>query len=339
MVNRTQLRRSKTIQQRTGRTFHVATRLLPQRVRHQTYVLYAFFRLADDVVDAGSVTDPAAQRETLERFRDEALGRAETDDPVLAAFDEVREEAGIRDEDVEAFVDAMLADVTTARYETYADLRAYMGGSAAAVGRMMTTVMDVDDPERARPHATALGEAFQLTNFVRDVREDLLELDRVYLPETTLDAHGVADDDLRSLSFTPAIEAAVRDELRRAEDLYREGVAGIRHLPEDCRFAVLLSAVLYAEHHHLIRERGYDVLSATPQLGAARKAMLVARTWWHWRRTGDPEVAFRRSACFDAADVGAETDADAAPGDVPVGSSLGGRVADWVRDLPLPRIP
>ena len=299
-------------------------------------MLYAFFRLADDVVDDGSATDPASQRETLEQFRAEALGRAETDDPVLAAFDEVREEAGIRDDDVNAFVDAMLADVTTARYETYDDLRAYMDGSAAAVGRMMTAVMDVADPDRARPHATALGEAFQLTNFVRDVREDLLELDRVYLPETTLDAHGVRDD-LRSLSFTPGVEAAVRDELRRAEDLYREGVAGIRHLPEDCQFAVVLSAVLYAEHHRLIRERGYDVLSATPRLGAARKATLVARTWWHWRRTGDPEAAFRRAACFTDAD--AEAGADIGPGGVSGGSSLGGRVADWVRDLPLPRVP
>ena len=332
MVNRTQLRRSKTIQRRTGRTFHVATRLLPQRVRHQTYVLYAFFRLADDVVDDGSETDPVAKRETLERFRDEALGRAETDDPVLAAFDEVREEAGIRDDDVDAFVDAMLADLTTSRYRTYDDLRGYMDGSAAAVGRMMTAVMDVADPERARPHATALGEAFQLTNFVRDVREDLLELDRVYLPETTLDAHGVTHDDLRSLSCTPGVEAAVRDELRRAEALYREGVAGVRHLPEDCQFAVLLSAVLYAEHHRLIRERGYDVLSATPRLSATRKATLVARTWWYWRRTHDPEATFRRAACFAGAD--AEAGADAAPG----GSSLGGRVADWVRDLPLPRV-
>ena len=329
MVDRTQLRRSKTIQQRTGRTFHVATRVLPQRVRHRTYVLYAFFRVADDVVDDGSVTDPTVQRETLERFRAEALGRAETNDPVLAAFAEVREAAGIREADVDAFVDAMLADVTTSRYETYADLETYMDGSAAAVGRMMIAVMDVDDAELARPHATALGEAFQLTNFVRDVREDLLERDRVYLPRTTLEEHGVTETDLFSFSPTPGFERAVRHELRRAEDRYREGVAGIRYLPEDCRFAVLLSAVLYAEHHALIRERGCDVLSATPELGAARKASAVARTWWHWRRAGDPEAAFRRAVRF--------ADADARPAsDRP---SLGGRVTEWVRDLPLPRVP
>ncbi len=331
MVDSTQLRRSKAIQQRTGRTFHVATRVLPQRVRHPTYVLYAFFRVADDVVDDGSVTDPAVKRETLERFRAEALGRAETDDPVLSAFAEVREAAGIREADVDAFVDAMLSDVAPPNYETYADLEAYMDGSAAAVGRMMTAVMDVDDPERTRPHATALGEAFQLTNFVRDVREDLLELDRVYLPETTLEAHGVTGADLRSLESTPGFARAVRDELRRAERLYREGVAGIRHLPADCRFAVLLSAVLYAEHHRLVRERGCDVLSATPRLGAARKASAAARTWYHWRRTGDPEAAFERAACF--------ADADPDAGAVPSRSSLGGRVADWVRDLPLPRVP
>ena len=330
MVDSTQLRRSKTIQRRTGHTFHVATRVLPPRVRRQTYVLYAFFRVADDVVDDGSATDPTAKRETLERFRAEALGRTEADDPVLAAFAEVREDAGIRAADVDAFVDAMLADVEPTGYDTYTDLEAYMDGSAAAVGRMMTAVMDVDDPDAARPHATALGEAFQLTNFVRDVREDLLELDRVYLPGTTFDEYGVTERDLLSFSPTPGFERAVRHELRRAEGLYREGVAGIRHLPQDCQFAVLLSAVLYAEHHALVRERNFDVLSATPRLGAARKASAAARTWWHWRRTGDPEVAFRRASCLG--DAGA--DAESVPG-----PSFGKRVADWVHDLSLPRVP
>lgn len=86
MVTDRQLRRSKTIQQRTGSTFHFATRLLPERVRHPTYVLYAFFRVADEVVDGADDLPPAEQRERLERLRAEALGRRETDDPVLAAF-------------------------------------------------------------------------------------------------------------------------------------------------------------------------------------------------------------------------------------------------------------
>ncbi|WP_435179579.1 phytoene/squalene synthase family protein [Halorussus sp. AFM4] len=293
MVTDRQLRRSKAIQRRTGRTFHVATRLLPRRVRHPTYVLYAFFRVADEVVDDPGEASPAEQRRRLERLRDEALGRRETDDDVLAAFSEVREEYGIPDEEVETFLDAMLTDVEKRRWESYDELAAYMRGSAAAVGVMMQHVMGVADPDRARPHAVALGEAFQLTNFLRDVREDVEERDRIYLPGDTRERHGVTAADVRRCEPTEGFRAAMAAELSRAERRYREGVAGIEHLPADCRFAVLYAAVLYAEHHRLIRARDYDVLSSPPEVGPVRAAWLWARTRWHWRRSRDPVTVFR----------------------------------------------
>jgi phytoene synthase len=103
-------------------------------------------------------------------------------------------------------------------------------------------------------------------------------------------------------------------ELRRTETLYREGVAGIEYLPPDCQFPVLVAAVLYADHHRLIRERNYDVLSETPQIGLVRKLALVARTRWHWTWNRDPETVFRRvSAVPDAAgdpDPGADRGRD-----------------------------
>ena len=84
----------------------------------------------------------------------------------------------------------------------------------------------------------------------------------------------------------------MRHELDRTERRYREGVAGIRYLPEDCQFGVLLAAVFYAEHHRLIRSRDYDVLTETPELGRLRRGYLLVRTWIHWRRHGDPEATF-----------------------------------------------
>lgn len=294
MVHRIQVERSKAIQRRTGKTFHFATRLLPRRVRHPTYVLYAFFRVADEVVDDADGVPSEEQRAELERLRAEALGRRPASNPVLEAFDEVRERYGIEEADVNAFVDAMLTDITKSRYATYDELEAYMDGSAASVGRMMTAIMDPREPERALPHAAALGQAFQLSNFLRDVREDAVERDRVYLPAETLDEHGVADETLRRLEMTEEFAAAMRAELARAETLYEAGVAGIEHLPADCRFAVLLASVLYADHHRSIRRLGYDVLSTTPSLSLRRTVSLLARTRWHWARTKDPEVVFRR---------------------------------------------
>mgnify|MGYP006276078561 FL=1 len=294
MVDQTQVARSKRIQRRTGKTFHVATRLLPQRIRHPTYVLYGFFRIADEVVDAEDTAPPAEQRAELDRLRAAALGEEPTDDPVLEAFAEVRDRNDIPAEDVHSFVDAMASDIDTDRYETYADLEAYMDGSAAAVGRMMTAIMDLDPETEAKalPHATKLGEAFQMTNFLRDVREDVVERDRIYLPLETLRRHGVSEEQILDLEFDEDVAAAIREEMARTERLYEEGVAGIKYLPEDCQLAVLLAAVLYVDHHRLIRDRGYDTVSTTPELSLTRKLSLLARTRWKWQWNRDPEAVF-----------------------------------------------
>ncbi|WP_423745063.1 phytoene/squalene synthase family protein (plasmid) [Haladaptatus sp. SPP-AMP-3] len=289
----THVEAGKAIQQQTGKTFHLATRLLPERVRHPTYVLYGFFRICDEVVDDAADVPAEEQAERLESLRKQALGKEPPDDPILEAFHDLCESRGIADDEVGVFIDAMATDIDKSRYETYDELEAYMRGSAAAVGQMMTSVMNPDDAERARPHATSLGEAFQLTNFLRDVREDIEDRNRIYLPRTTLSRHGVTDEQIERLEFTAGFAEVMQDELRRAEALYREGVAGIRYLPEDCQFAVLLAAVLYAEYHRVIRAQGYDVLSKEPSLGTVRKLALLAKTRWHWRKTRDPEAVFR----------------------------------------------
>jgi phytoene synthase len=340
MVKQEQVQRSKAIQRRTGKTFHLATRVLPPRVRHATYVLYAFFRVADEVVDAPDTPEPAAQRERLERLRREALGRVESDDPVLSAFAELREEYGIDESDVNVFIDAMLMDITKDRYETYGELEAYMDGSAAAVGRMMTAIMRPDDPAAALPHATRLGEAFQMSNFLRDVREDVVERDRIYLPRETLERHGVSEEQVTSFRFDERFADAMRDELQRTERLYREGVAGIKYLPEDCQFAVLLAAVLYADHHREIRTLDYDVLSTTPSLSTARKLSLLVKTRLYWTVERDPETVFRKVSVVPYPEEASAHHDHGHSGTVSgvvstVASSglVGRRLSDWVRNL------
>ncbi|SFB86964.1 phytoene synthase [Halobiforma haloterrestris] len=300
------IERGKAIQRRTGKTFYLATRFLPERVRHSTHVLYAFFRIADEVVDDAADTPREEQRAELEKLRAQALGEEPADDPVLEAFCELRERHDIADEEVEEFVDAMVTDITRSRYETYDDLEAYMRGSAAAVGVMMTAIMDLDPEmeEAALPHAIKLGEAFQLTNFLRDVREDIVERDRIYLPLETLREHGVSPEEIENFEYSPAFAAAMEDELERTEELYREGVAGIRYLPEDCQLPVLLAAVLYAEHHSLIRAQDYDVLTEEPSLSTARKLWCLAKTRWHWHWNRDPEAVFQRVSAVPTADPG-----------------------------------
>jgi phytoene synthase len=299
MVQRTQLDASKEIQRTTGKTFHVATRLLPQSMREATYVLYAFFRIADDVVDDPDGPPPERQRTELERIRAAALGEVSSDDPVLRAFAELRERHDIPEREVDVFVDAMEMDVEADDYETYADLREYLRGSAVAVGDSARELRDPPEKATARPHARALGEACQLTNFLRDVREDVVDYDRVYLPMETLDRHDVAREEIERLSFSPRFADAMAEEMERTEALYRKGVAGIEYLPSESQFGVLLAAVLYAEHHRLIRERDFDVLSERPTLSMARRLTLAAKTWLAWQVSRDPETVFYRVAAID----------------------------------------
>ncbi|EMA35420.1 phytoene/squalene synthase family protein [Halobiforma nitratireducens] len=304
------IERGKAIQKRTGKTFYLATRFLPERVRHATHVLYAFFRIADEVVDDAKGVPPAQQRDELETLRAQALGEQPAEDPVLEAFCELRERHDIADKELEEFVDAMVTDIDKDRYETYAELESYMRGSAAAVGVMMTAIMDLEPEleEAALPHAIKLGEAFQLTNFLRDVREDIVERDRIYLPQETLREHDVSETELENFEYSDRFAAAMKAELERAEELYREGVAGIRYLPADCQLPVLLAAVLYAEHHSLIRARNYDVLSSEPSLSTGRKLWCLAKTRWHWHWNRDPEAVFQRVSAVPTADPGTEPD-------------------------------
>ncbi|WP_436908884.1 phytoene/squalene synthase family protein [Halosimplex marinum] len=322
-----QIDTSKQIHRRTGRTFYVATKLLPERVREATYVLYAFFRIADEVVDRTDDPDPQIQRRRLEAMRAAALGDLDpereadlTDDEraVLDAFRSLADRTGIDDSEVEVFVDAMVQDIETARYPAFEDLEAYMRGSSVAVANMMMDAMAVpaEDRERAQPHAEALAEAFQLTNFLRDVREDVRDYGRVYIPGETLERFGVDEADLAEPTVTDGFVAAMRHELQRTERLYREGVAGIRLLPEDCQFGVLLAAVFYAEHHRLIRARDYDVLTETPELGRLRRGYLLVRTWVHWRRHRDPEATFYAVSAVSPGGEGDGVETDGVTGHV-----------------------
>ncbi|MFP8957210.1 phytoene/squalene synthase family protein [Natrialbaceae archaeon A-CW3] len=294
----------KAIQRRTGKTFYIATRFLPKRVRDPTHVLYGFFRIADEVVDDAAGVPPNEQADRLESLRAQALGERPADDPVLIAFQDLRERYDIADQEVNEFLDAMKSDIETSRYDSYDELETYMRGSAAAVGVMMTAIMEPDNPEAALPHAIKLGEAFQMTNFLRDVREDVLERDRIYLPLETLEKHDVTESQIENLEMTESVATAMAEELRRTESLYREGVAGIRHLPEDCQLPVLLAAVLYAEHHTVIRQQGYDVLASEPSVSTARKLWCVLKTRWHWHWSQDPEAVFRRVSAVPTAERG-----------------------------------
>lgn len=267
---------------RHGKTYYLSTLLLPPGKRPHVHALYGFARLADDFVDSLDAPDP----DRLIRWGEDflaAMADGGSDDPVAAAAAHTIHRFDIPLATVEAFLASMRQDITVTCYPTYADLRAYMYGSAAVIGLQMVPVLGARTEEAYGPAAT-LGEAFQLTNFIRDVAEDLRR-GRVYLPIEDLDAHGVAVADLAPGPVSDSVRALVRHEVDRARGLYRQAEPGIAMLDPGSRDCVRTAFVLYGEILDVVERHDYDVLNqravvsvprrlqvAVPRLLAARRA-------------------------------------------------------------------
>lgn len=293
--------KSRKIHKSSGKTFYLATKMFPERIRHQTYVLYAFFRKADEIVD--TTEEIKNQSEKLENFRQAALGNEQTDDAVLKAFNIVRQKEGIKDEDIDAFISAMKTDIHKDTYQDYGELSDYMDGSASAVGRMMTDIMCTNgDKKEIKKFATSLGEAYQMSNFIRDVREDIEDYGRIYIPMETIEESNASTDSIRERESTEELKNALRYEMERTEELYLDGIEGIKYLPEDCQFPVLVSAVLYSEHHRRIRNNNFEVFENDMNINRPRKIWLLIRTRFEWYRNKNPEEVFDRVSCVGSED-------------------------------------
>ena len=271
-------RRAAKITRDNGTTYYWGTMLLPAERRRHVYAVYALCRLADDIVDAPSATkgdSVAATTQALSAFQervDTVLDGGATDDPVLAAIGDSFARCAIPRENVDRFMGAMTRDLTTTSYETWEDLLGYMEGSAAVIGEMMLPVLRPRSREAFQP-ARALGLAFQLTNFLRDVGEDL-DRGRVYMPQEDLRRFGADPWERR---VTPAWRELMRFEIARNRELYAQADAGIPLLPSASARCVATARELYARILGLIEANDYDVFRQRARVASWSKAMTSAR--------------------------------------------------------------
>ena len=268
------------ITRRNGTTYYWGVQLLPRERRRHVHAVYALCRLADDIVDDQAATagrSPAEIGARLAEFAED-FRRAVTDgsaDPVLAAVGHTVRTVGIPPECFDRFYGAMAMDLTTTRYETWDDLLGYMEGSAAVIGEMMLPVLQPLGPEAFAP-ARALGFAFQYTNFLRDVAEDL-DRGRVYLPQEELRRFGVKPVDLGRRRVTPQWRAFLAHEIDRARELYRAADRGLPYLPARSARCVATARVLYSRILDRIEAADYDVFRTRARVPTWRKAGTAAR--------------------------------------------------------------
>ena len=261
-----------------GTTYYWGAALLPRSRRRHVHAVYALCRLADDIVDdleTGARAEPALAAARLAEFADRfraglATGRSE--DPVLAAVVHTVQSRGIEPECFDRFFAAMAMDLTTSSYQTWADLCGYMEGSAAVIGEMMLPVLEPAPPAAKEP-ARTLGLAFQLTNFLRDIGEDL-DRGRVYVPQEDIRRFDV---DLSRRAVSPQWRELLRFEIERNRQLYRVADTGIALLPPRSARCVGAARVLYAQILDRIEAADYDVFSRRVRVPTPRKALTAAR--------------------------------------------------------------
>jgi phytoene synthase len=285
----------RTLHATHGKTYYLATLLLPRAKRPYVWALYGFARYADEFVDSLEHPDPQALIDWGSAFLDRLGADPSTvDHPVSLAMMHTMRRWHIPRAHVEAFLDSMQMDITVRQYATYADLEKYMYGSASVIGLQMLPILEPLVPEAA-PRARALGEAFQMSNFIRDVGEDL-QRGRIYLPQEDLELFGVTRELLQRGVVTPSVRELLRFEIERTRALYAFAEPGIDMLHPTSRDCVRTAFTLYGGILDAVEDAHYHVLDrrvSVPMgrrlrvaLPAARRARAARRAQRHWVPVG-----------------------------------------------------
>lgn len=260
-----------------GKTYYLATLLLPKNKRPYVHALYGFARYADEIVDdLASTLTPQEKADALRSWssgvlNDLAAGRS-TDHIGRALVDTVKKFA-IPHQHFVDFLHSMEMDLTVTHYQTYEDLLGYVYGSAAVIGLEMVPILGYSD-ERAFEAAQKLGIAFQLANFIRDVSEDL-DRGRVYLPLQELAQFGVDRAMLERRVLTPEIIAALKFQIARVRQLQAESQVGISYLDKESRPCIRAASELYCGIVDEVEAIGYDIFNKRAKTSTARRAIVA----------------------------------------------------------------
>jgi phytoene synthase len=256
-----------------GKTYFLATLLLPKAKRPFVHALYGFARYADEIVDdLASELSIEEKAEALSTWGDGVLAdlkKGTSDDHVGRALIDTVKRFDIPHEHFEAFLHSMTMDLTVQEYETYEDLLEYVYGSAAVIGLEMVPILGPLHND-AFEAAKKLGIAFQLANFIRDVDEDL-DRGRVYLPIKELAQFGVTREMLEERVLTPEIVEALKFQIARVRQLQAEATPGIAMLEASSRPCIEAASTLYCGIVDEVEKIGYDIFNQRAKTSTGRR--------------------------------------------------------------------
>jgi phytoene synthase len=264
-----------------GKTYYLATLLLPKAKRPFVHALYGFARYADEIVDdlASTLTDAekAAQLKTWGQSVLSGLESGESNDQVGRALIDTVNRFAIPREHFVAFLHSMTMDLTVTEYANYEALMEYVYGSAAVIGLEMVPILGALS-EAAYEPAEKLGVAFQLANFIRDVGEDL-DRGRVYLPQDELAQFGVDREMLAARKLTPEITAALKFQIERVRQLQREAAPGILQLEPASRPCIEAASELYCGIVDEVEAIDYDIFNKRAKTSTGRRMRVAGKAY------------------------------------------------------------
>lgn len=260
-----------------GKTYYLATLLLPERKRPYVHALYGFARYADEIVDdLASTLSPQEKADALRTWSSGVLAdlkSGRSSDHIGRALVDTVQTFNIPHQHFVDFLHSMEMDLTITEYQTFNDLHEYVYGSAAVIGLEMVPILGYSD-ERAFDAAQKLGIAFQLANFIRDVAEDL-DRGRVYLPLQELAEYGVNREVLEKRELTPEIIAALKFQIARVRSLQAEANEGIKYLDKESRPCIRAASELYCGIVDEVEAIGYDIFNKRAKTSTARRAKVA----------------------------------------------------------------
>jgi len=250
-----------------GKTYYLATLLLPPEKRPFVHALYGFARYADEIVDdlASTLTDDE-KANSLNQWGEGVISdikSGNSDDVIGRALVDTVKRFDIPIQYFQAFLHSMSMDLTITEYQEYEDLQEYVYGSAAVIGLQMVSVLGIEKGvsiDEVNGAAEKLGVAFQLANFIRDVGEDL-DRGRVYLPIAELQAHGVTREMLERKVLTPQIKSALKEQIERVRKLQQESMVGINMLAKQSRACIQAASELYCGIVDEVEKIDYQIFS------------------------------------------------------------------------------
>jgi len=263
-----------------SKSFHFASRLLPEEKRSAVRALYAFCRSVDDVVDSVGAKDRNLELDYWRRVVRSAS--ASDDDPVAAAWADTLARYHIPRHYALQLIDGVARDLVQTRYQSFDELATYCYGVASTVGLMSMYIIGFRN-NAAVPYAIKLGVALQMTNILRDVGEDF-RAGRNYLPRDETVFFGIRESDIAEGKVTDRWRRFMRFQIQRTRDLYEESWPGIELLDPEGRLAVAAASELYGGILDEIEKNDYDVFSRRASLSLSDKLRRLPALWLKVRK-------------------------------------------------------